>query len=159
MDGKHASSNQGKTMTLKQLSVFLENKPGALSRPCRVLAEAGINILTFALADTQQFGILRLVAHDGEKAKKVLERAGLVVKLTDVVALEVPDRPGGLADVLEVLENAQVNVEYMYAFTAKQNGKGLLLFRFDKPEAAIAALQAKKMNAVGTADLCKRLAT
>ncbi len=146
-------------MTLKQLSVFLENKPGALSRPCRLLADAGINIQTFALADTQQFGILRLVTHDWQQAQKVLEQNGYAVKVNDVVALEVPDRPGGLADLLEVLERGGVNVEYMYAFTAKQEGKGLMLFRFDKPELAIATLQASHVNMVGTAELFKRLSS
>jgi hypothetical protein len=145
-------------MTLKQLSVFLENKPGALSRPCRLLANAGINIQTFALADTQQFGILRLVVHEWEKAKDLLERNGYVLKVNDVVALEVPDHPGGLADVLEVIERAKINVEYMYAFTAKQDGQGLLLFRFDKPDLAVAKLQTSKLNAIGTAELFKRLA-
>ena len=145
-------------MTLKQLSVFLENKPGALSRPCRLLAKAGINIQTFALADTQQFGILRLMVHEWEKARDLLEHNGYVVKVTDVVALEVPDRPGGLADVLEVLERARINVEYMYAFTAKQDGQGLLLFRFDKPDFAISRLQASQLNTIGTAELFKRLA-
>jgi hypothetical protein len=145
-------------MTIKQLSVFLENKPGALTRPCRLLAEAGINIQTFALADTQQFGILRLVVHDWQQAKKVLEQNGCVVKVNDVVALEVPDRPGGLADLLEVLESAHVNVEYVYAFTAKQDGNGLMLFRFDEPDKAIAKLQANKFSTVSTAELFKRLA-
>src|SRR5512147_398386 len=102
-------------MILKQLSVFLENQPGTLSRPCRVLADAGINILTIALADTQQFGILRLVVHEWEQARKVLEKNGCAVKVNDVVAVEVPDRPGGLAEVLEVIEGAHINVEYMYA--------------------------------------------
>ena len=145
-------------MILKQLSVFLENKPGALSRPCRLLAQAGINLQTVALADTQQFGILRLVVHDWEHARKVLTAADFVVKVTDVVALEVPDRPGGLADVLEVIEHAGVNVEYMYAFTVKQDGKGLMLFRFDQAEAALAALRDRQMSAVSTAELFKRLA-
>jgi hypothetical protein len=144
-------------MTLKQLSVFLENKPGALSRPCRILAEAGINIMTFALADTQQFGILRLVVQQWEQAKKILEAQGYVARADDVVALEVPDRPGGLADVLDVIESAGINVEYMYAFTAKQDGKGLLLFRFSAPGKAVAALQAKNMSALDTAELLKRL--
>lgn len=145
-------------MTLKQLSVFLENKPGALSRPCRLLAGAGVNIQTFALADTQQFGILRLVLHEWEHAKEILEKHNFVVKVTEVVAMEIPDRPGGLADVLEVIERAGINVEYMYAFTAKQDGQGLMLFRFDDPEAAIAKLQASKLNTVSTAELFKRLA-
>lgn len=145
-------------MILKQLSVFLENKPGALSRPCRLLAQAGINLQTVALADTQQFGILRLVVHDWEQARKVLVAADFVVKVTDVVALEIPDRPGGLAGILEVIEQAGVNVEYMYAFTAKQEGQGLMLFRFDQPQAALDALKAGGMCAVSTADLFKRLA-
>ena len=144
-------------MTLKQLSVFLENKPGTLSTPCRLLGEAGINIQTFALADTQQFGILRLVVHEWEKAQQVLEKNGLVVKVTDVVALEVPDRPGGLAHLLEILEGAEVNVEYMYAFTVKQDDRGLLAFRFDRPEAAIQALQTHQVNVVGTSELFQRL--
>lgn len=144
-------------MTLKQLSIFLENKPGALSTPCRLLAEAGINIQTFALADTQQFGILRVVVHEWEKAKRLLEKSGFVVKATDVVALEVPDSPGGLAHMLEVIEKAKINVEYMYAFTDKKDGKGLLAFRFNNPEAAIKALQAHKVNVVGTVEVFKRL--
>ncbi|MHB9010124.1 MAG: ACT domain-containing protein [Limisphaerales bacterium] len=144
-------------MTLKQLSVFLENRPGALSAPCRLLAEAGINIQTFSLADTQQFGILRLVVHEWERARAVLEKGGYVVKPTDVVALEVPDRPGGLADLLQVIESAKVNVEYMYAFTAKQEGKGLMILRFDRPETAIQALQQSGFNVLGTVELFQRL--
>lgn len=144
-------------MTLKQLSVFLENQPGALSAPCRVLADAGINILTFSLADTRQFGILRLVVPEWERAQQILEKQGWVVKVTDVVALEVPDRPGGLVELLEIVERANVNVEYVYAFTAKQEGKGLMLFRFDDPEAAVQALQANRVNVVGTVELFQRL--
>jgi len=144
-------------MKLNQLSVFLENKPGALSAPCRLLAQEGINIQTFSLADTQQFGILRLMVHDWARAKEVLERQGYVVKLTEVVALEVPDQPGGLATLLEIVEQAQVNVEYMYAFTVKQAGRGLLAFRFNDPDAAIKALQAHNINALGTSELVKRL--
>jgi hypothetical protein len=146
-------------MTLRQLSVFLENQPGALSRPCRILAGAGINILTIALADTQQFGILRLVVHEWERAKKLLEEGGYVARVDEVAALEVPDRPGGLAGVLEVLEQAGVNVEYMYAFTAKQQGNGLMLFRFDSPERAVAALEASDISAISTAELFKRLSS
>jgi hypothetical protein len=144
-------------MKLNQLSVFLENQPGALSTPCRLLADAGINILTFALADTQQFGILRLVVHEWQKARDLLEKNGYVVKLTEVVALEVPDAPGGLAALLEIVERARINVEYVYAFTAKHDGKGLMLFRFNNPDAAIRALQADKVNIVGTVELFKRL--
>jgi len=145
-------------MTLKQLSVFLENKPGALSAPCRLLADAHINIQTFSLADTREFGILRLVVEEWEMAKKIVEIDGFAVKVTDVVALEVSDRPGGLAEILEVLERAKINVEYMYAFTAKQQNKGLLLFRFNDADAAVKALRAANINAVGTVELFRRLA-
>ena len=144
-------------MKLNQLSVFLENKPGALSAPCRLLAGAGVNIQTFSLADTQQFGILRLMVHDWARAKEILEKHGYVVKITEVVALEVPDHPGGLADLLEIVEQAKVNVEYMYAFTVKQEGRGLLAFRFNNPDAAIKALQAHKVNVVAPLELVKRL--
>ncbi len=144
-------------MTVKQLSIFLENKPGTLSTTCRLLAQEGINIQTFALADTKEFGILRLVVHEWEKAKAVLEKNGCVVKVTEVVALEVPDEPGGLVRLLEILEQARVNVEYTYAFTDKQEGKGLLVFRFDNPEGAVKALQANQFNVVGTTELARRL--
>jgi hypothetical protein len=146
-------------MKVNQLSVFLENQPGALSAPCRLLAEAGINIQTFALADTQQFGILRLIVPEWQKAKELLEKNGFVVRVTEVVALEVPDRPGGLLALLEVIEQARVNVEYVYAFTAKQDNQGLMLFRFDNPDAAIRALQANQINIVGTVGLFKRMGT
>ena len=98
-------------MKLKQLSVFLENKPGALSAPCRLLARAGINILTFALADTEQFGILRLIVADIRKAQRLLQREGFVLKVTEIVVLEVPDRPGGLAVILDALEGWGVKQE------------------------------------------------
>src|ERR1035441_4495452 len=91
-------------MKIKQLSVFLENKPGALSAPCRLLAKAGINIQTCSLADTREFGILRLVVEDTEKARRLLQRNGFAVKVTEVIALEVADQPGGLAAILDALE-------------------------------------------------------
>jgi hypothetical protein len=144
-------------MKLKQLSVFLENRPGTMSAACRLLANAGINILTFSLADTREFGILRLIVQDWQRAKEVLEKNGCVVKVTEVVALEADDRPGALAELLEVVERAGVNVEYTYAFTSKHRNKGLLLFRFSDPDAAIKALQAENINVVGTVELSKRM--
>jgi hypothetical protein len=134
-------------MKLKQLSLFLENKPGALTRPCQLLAKA----------KTQQFGILRLVIRDWEKAKQVLEKGGCVVKITDVVAIEVPDRPGGLVEILTALEQAKINVEYMYAFTLKNENRGVLVFRFDDPDKAIALLQKKTINVLDSVELYERL--
>src|SRR5512138_1750406 len=102
-------------MKIRQLSLFLENRSGQLRVPAKVLGDAGVDILTISLADTQQFGILRLIAKDWEKAKRTLEAAGIVVNVTDVLAVDVPDEPGGLAWVLEGFEKAGLGVEYMYA--------------------------------------------
>ena len=144
-------------MKVKQLSLFLENKPGSLSGPVKLLAKAKLNILTLCIADTQQFGILRFVVRDWEKAKQVLEKDGFVMKVSDLVAIEVADEPGGLADILETVERVQVNLEYMYGFTLRKEGKGVLAFRFDDPDRAIAALQKKGINPVRSVDLFKRL--
>ena len=143
-------------MKITQLSVFLENKPGRLSVPCKALAKAGLNILTLSLADTRQFGILRIVLKDWQKAREVLEAAGLVVNVTEVIAIEVDDRPGGLAHVLDVIEGAGMNLEYMYAFTFGREDKAILVFRFEDPDAAIKLLKAKAVNVVGGMDLFDR---
>ena len=133
-------------MKLHQLSLFLENRPGELRPPIQALADAGINILTLSLADTEQFGILRLIVRDWQKAKTVLEKAGIVAKVTEVVAVEVPDRPGGLAALLGIFDKAKLNIEYMYAFTEKRGDKALMVFRVADPDAALGALQASGMN-------------
>ena len=127
-------------MKLHQLSVFSENKPGHVVEPCRLLAREGIDIRALALADTQRFGILRMIVSDWERAKALLEQSGAVVKITEVLAVEVPDRPGGLADVLDALEGTGINIEYMYAFPFVRGEKAVLVFRFDKPDAAMARL-------------------
>ncbi len=143
-------------MKLHQLSVFMENKPGQLVAPCRALAEAGISILTLSLADTEQFGILRVVVKDADEAKAVLEKAGCVVKVTEVIALQVPDRPGGLAELLDAIETAGVNIEYMYAFTDKLDDKGVLVFRFNDPDRALEVL-GKDVNVISHVDLYEQL--
>ena len=144
-------------MKIHQLSVFVENQRGHLVRPCRVLAEAGVNIVTLSLAETQSFGILRLVVRDWQKAKQALDEAGIAASVTEVVAIEVPDRPGGLAEVLAILEKAAINVEYMYAFATKLNEKAVLVFRFDDPDAALAVLADSPANVLGSAALFERL--
>jgi hypothetical protein len=141
---------------IQQLSVFVENKPGHLAAPCKLLAQSGINIVTLALADTKQFGILRLIVRDWSKAKDVLEAAGFSVKVTEVLAIEVDDRPGGLAAVLDAIEKAGVNVEYMYAFATKSGDKALLVFRFDDADVALAALAGSQVNIVNTVELFAR---
>jgi len=134
----------------------LENKPGALSRPVKLLAKAKFNIVTLSIADTNQFGILRLILRDWEKAKSLLEKNGFVVKVTDMVAVEVPDQPGGLANILDVVEKAGLNVEFMYAFTEKRENKAILVFRFDDPDSAIKVLQRHKVNVVASVDLLQQ---
>ena len=143
-------------MKIHQLSLFLENKPGRLSEPCKALASAGINILTLSLADTQQFGILRLIVRDWQQAKAVLEKAGCVVKMTEVVAIEVEDRPGGLARVLGVLEESGINIEYMYAFTFRSGDRAVIVFRFDNPDAAVDVLRSHAINVIGGVELYER---
>ncbi len=128
-------------MKIKQISLFLENKPGHLSSVCKTLGDAGINILTLALADTRQFGILRLIVQDWEKAKQILETTGCVVNVTEVVATEIDDRPGGLAEILQIVDKAGLNIEYMYAFTFGKNERAVMVFRFDDPDAAVEVLQ------------------
>ena len=139
-------------MKLQQISVFLENRPGRLSAPCRALGEAGINILTLSLADTKQFGILRLIVRDVARAKQVLEEAGCVVNLTDVVALHVADEPGGLAGLLRLIEETEVNIEYMYPFNVRRGRDAAIVFRFGEPEKAIELLSANGYDVVGTGE-------
>lgn len=128
-------------MKVEQISVFLENKSGRLADVAGVLAKEGINIRALSLADTTDFGILRLIVNDTEKAKKVLKENGFTVGKTEVIAVEVADRPGGLADILNVMRDSGINVEYMYAFVQKSAGNAIIIFRFDELEKAIDALQ------------------
>ena len=140
-------------MKIHQLSLFLENKPGRLMEHCRLLAEAGISIRTLSVADTQQFGILRMIVSDWQKAAALLQESGCVVNVTEVLAVEVPDRPGGLAGILDIFENSGINIEYMYAFTFGRQDKAVLIFRFDRPDDAIKRLQAAGVNVVGSVEV------
>ena len=128
-------------MKVEQISIFLENKSGRLAEVATVLAGAGINIRALSLADTTDFGILRLIVNDTEKAKQVLKDNGFTVGKTEVIAVEVPDRPGGLAHILTVMKDEGVNVEYMYAFVQSSGANAIIIFRFDELEKAIQALQ------------------
>ncbi|HXX53230.1 MAG TPA: ACT domain-containing protein [Thermodesulfovibrionales bacterium] len=128
-------------MKVEQISIFLENKSGRLAEVTDLLAKSAINIRALSLADTADFGILRLILNDSEKAKKVLKENGFTVGKTEVIAVEVPDRPGGLAGILNALKGEGINVEYMYAFVQKSGQNAIIIFRFDELERAIAALQ------------------
>ncbi len=145
-------------MKLKQLSVFLENKPGRLREACGILAENNINLITLSLADTEQFGILRLIVDDCDTAQTVLKENGFVAKTTEVIAVEVKDEPGGLNQILKVEEEAGISVEYMYAFTIKSGENAVLLFRFDDMDKAIEALQKDGFNVLAAAEIHQRAA-
>ena len=140
-------------MRLKQLSLFIENKPGMLNKVCRVLKENDINISTLSLADTEQFGIMRLLIHDWENAKQILENAGFVANVTEVLALPVEDHPGGLADLLEILDENNINIEYMYAFSYGKGDKAIMVFRFENPDRALKALSSRKIDTIKNIDL------
>ena len=115
----------------KQVSVFLENKSGRLAEVCQVLGEADVNIRAMCIADTSDFGILRLIVNDPDGATEVLQERGFGVGEADVLALIVPDRPGGLAEVLALMRDSGINVEYMYAFFITIDGDAVVLFRID----------------------------
>ena len=127
-------------MKVDQISVFLENKPGSLENVTRILKNANVNIRTLSLADTIDFGVLRLIVNDVDTSLVALKESGLRVSRTIVVAVEVPDRPGGLHSILEVLSQNGINVEYLYAFVEKSGENAVIIFRFDTPDKAIDVL-------------------
>lgn len=128
-------------MKVEQITVFIENRSGRLADVMTLLAESGVNIRATALADAADFGILRLIVNDTERANQVLKAHGFTVSKTHVVAVAVPDRPGGLAEILVAIRQAQLNVEYMYAFVHRQAVDATILFRFDDVDRAVASLQ------------------
>ena len=133
-------------MKVEQISIFIENKSGRLAEITRILGEAGINIRALSLADTSDFGILRLIVNDGAKASAVLKENGFTVNMTEVVAVEVPDCPGGLSAILQTLDREKINVEYMYAFVERCGGNAVIIFRFDETDKAISVLQSQSFN-------------
>lgn len=140
-------------MKIRQISVFLENRKGRLYEICSMLGEAKINIRALTIAETETFGVLRMVVDRPAEAVELFRTHNITANQTDVVAVEVPDRPGGLAQVLRVLTEHAVNVEYMYGFVEKFSESALLVFRFDDPERASDVLKANGINVVGEHDI------
>jgi len=128
-------------MKVKQIAVFLENKSGRMAEITGVLAKQGINIRAMSLADTADFGILRLIVNDTKSARQILKDNGFTVGTTEVLVIEVKDKPGGLAEVLQIISENQLNIEYMYAFTQKSGETGLIIFRFDEIDKAMDTLK------------------
>ena len=141
-------------MKINQRSVLLENKPGSLKNICRLLADNRIDISTLSVADTKDFGILRLIVKEWEKATRVLTDAGFGVTVTGVVAVEVEDRPGGMCQILDTLDRYSINVEYLYAFVSPVKGRAVVILRFDAPDMAIERLSADQaVKFVGPEDI------
>ncbi len=135
-------------MLVKQISIFLENKSGRIAEVTSVLAEAGINIRTLSLADTTDFGVLRLILSDADEAEKTLKNAGLTVRKTDVVAVEVEDKPGGLNNILDILGKSEVNIEYMYTYVHQAGDNAVMIFKFTDIEKAISRLGQQGINII-----------
>lgn len=135
-------------MKVRQISVFMENRSGRLASVLKEVAAAEINIRALSLADTSDFGILRLIVDKVDACVQALRDTGHTVSITEVLAVEVPDQPGGLAGILEVLSAAGLNVEYMYAFVSRASEHALVVFRFEQVDAAIAALQKAGVSVV-----------
>lgn len=128
-------------MVIKQLSIFVENKAGRLAEITATIAAAGIDIRALSIADTTNFGILRLIVDKPDVAEKALREAGLTVSLTNVIAVGIPDRPGGFAVAMKALADENVDIEYMYAFISRDEGRACVILRVGDNDAAIAALQ------------------
>ncbi len=141
-------------MRVEQIAVFLENKSGRLAEITRTLADNDINIRALSVADTADFGILRLIVDKVDKAKEALKANNFTVGKTNVIAVEVPDRTGGLATVLETAVKGGLNVEYMYAFVNKSSENAVVIFRFDDMDKAIAVLQEEKYTILTGEQIC-----
>lgn len=150
---KEKSKGGKEKMKIKQLSVFLENKPGQLCVMTKLLAENEINISAISLADTSGFGIVRMIVDDPEKAQSVLSEAGIIGMITEVSAIAMNDVPGGLSSVLNALSAAQVNVEYMYAFVSVRSGKALMVVQTDAIEKAESVFQSSDLHAISPSDI------
>ena len=135
-------------MKIKQLSIFLQNRMGSLSKPLEVLTDADINIRAMCMADTSEFGILRLVVDDPMKGKEALEENNFLVKITEIIGVEMNDEPGGLTDILKVIKENEINLEYLYAFSHDKSEKAILLLHASDIDELINVLTENKITIV-----------
>jgi len=140
-------------MRIKQISVFLENRQGRLYDVCSLLGNNNVNIRALTIAETESFGVLRIVVDQSDAAIKLLRDNHFVANFTDVIAIEVPDKPGGLASVLKVLAENEVNIEYMYGFVEKFSDKALLVMRFEDTDFAQQILSKHNVHVVAEKDI------
>ncbi|WP_038057405.1 ACT domain-containing protein [Thermodesulfobacterium hydrogeniphilum] len=142
-------------MKIKQISVFLENKKGRLYEALKAVADKNINIRALSIADTSEFGILRMIVNNPEEAKKALEENGFTTKITNVIAVGVKDEPGGLAEILKYLYDADINVEYIYAFVEKSKEKAVVVLKTNNLDKSISILQEKGVHLLSWDDILK----
>ena len=135
-------------MATKQISVFLENKSGRLGEVTRILGEGEINLRAMSIADTADFGILRLIADNSDRALKILDSNNFTAKVTDVLAVEVPDKPGGLAQVMKVFSENDVNIEYLYVSLERNKDNAVIIFKVENIELGAKVLEENSFNLV-----------
>ena len=140
-------------MKITQLSVFLENRKGRLYDVCALLGKNKVNIRALTIAETPEFGILRVIVDKPEEAKKILKENNFVANITDIVAAEVPDKAGGLAEILKILNDNNVNIEYMYGFVERSTDRAVMVFRFEDPDKAIGVLTKNSIKIIGSKDM------
>ncbi len=142
-------------MSLKQLTIFVENKKGSLVNITKTLAENNVNLRALSIADTQDFGILRIIVNDNDTAKKALQDAGYMLNTTDVVGVKIGDQPGKLSKALEVLDEENINMEYLYAFMARTEKHAYVVLRVADNDAAEKALENAGFHMITDADVDK----
>ncbi|MFH1738712.1 MAG: ACT domain-containing protein [bacterium] len=135
-------------MKLRQISIFLENRAGRMAEVTEILGRVGVNIRALSLADTADFGIIRLIPDKVDVALDVLKAEGITVKETEVIAVEIPDRPGALAEILKILGDAEINVEYLYGFLDRAGENAIMVFRFEETDRALKILSDKGYQAL-----------
>jgi len=140
-------------MKITQISVFLENRKGRLAEVATMLGKNDVNIRALTIAETDEFGVLRVVVDSPDKALDLLRANHFVATVTEIVAVEVDDRPGGLADILTMLNKNGLNIEYMYGFVEKKTDMAIMVFRFDEPDRALDVLQKNKIKVVGQSEI------
>ncbi|MFA6308153.1 MAG: ACT domain-containing protein [Clostridia bacterium] len=140
-------------MLVKQISVFIENKSGRLAEITRLLGENNIDISALSIADTTDFGILRLIVSDPQKAEYVLKKESFTVSCTSVIAISVIDKPGGLSGALEILDKNLISIEYMYAFVGKRENVALVILRVENPEKAVQVLENSGVKVLSSSDV------
>lgn len=140
-------------MTIKQLSIFVENKAGTVSGIAKSIADAGVSIRALSVADTQEFGILRLIVNDVEKAKEVLSENDCVVSVTKVIGVQIPDVPGGLSKVLKLMSENEINIEYLYAFITISGEHAYVVLRVEDNDKAAKILADAGIKLVSQSDI------